>query len=176
MFSNSEIFSGTIFFLIHSTQYVVPVPVGNYTGIFFPKIISPTEQVEDAINSQGQGAGNSKQFRLIPSKQAMKDAAEMKMEVLDGDIPLLVADKLAFQGSKGVQVPLFLEKADAITGYNRLREASGASTRLPLQPTIRSTTLFDELTSMEIGTRPSVSQLAFYGTADDLLRADALIQ
>ena len=134
------------------------------------------QQAEDEINRQGQGAGNSKQYRLIPSKQAMKDAAEMKMEVLDGDIPLFVADKLAFQGSKGVQLPLFLEKADAMTSYNRLREASGASTRLPLQPTIRSTTLFDELTSMEKGTRPGVSQLAFYGTADDLLRAEALIQ
>jgi hypothetical protein len=131
------------------------------------------QQAEDALDREGAVV---KQFKLFPSKQAMRDAAEMNMDVGTNDIPLFVADRLAFQGSKGPQVPLFLEKADAITSYNRLRESSGASTRLPEAPTIRSTTLLDELRSMEKGTRPGVSQLAFYATADDLLRADALIQ
>jgi hypothetical protein len=131
------------------------------------------QQAEDALEREGAVV---KQFKLIPSKQAMRDAAELNMDVDANDIPLFVADRLAFQGSKGPQVPLFLEKADAITSYNRLRESSGASTRLSEVPTIRSTTLLDELRSMEKGTRPGVSQLAFYATADDLLRADALIQ
>jgi hypothetical protein len=46
---------------------------------------------------------------------------------------------------------------------------------MPEAPTVRVTTLNAELFSMEKGTRPGVTQLAFYGTAEDLLKASDLI-
>ena len=134
------------------------------------------QQAEDTLTREGTVAGSKQKYKFVPSQQALQDAADMNMELLESDIPLFVAERLAFQSSKGPQIPLFVEKADAITSYNRLREASGASTKLPEQPTIRSTTLFDELNSMEKGTRPGVSQLAFYGNTNDLMRAGALMQ
>jgi hypothetical protein len=47
--------------------------------------------------------------------------------------------------------------------------------RLPETPTIRTSTLLDVLYSMEKGTRPGVSQLAFYASADDLLQATEMM-
>ena len=157
--------------------------------------------------------GNSKLYMIIPSKSALKDASALGLNVAPGDIPLFIADRLAFAGSKGAQVcvcvcvcvctsstlilsrnghkywnlrfgiysynlvsffvflqlPLFLEKSDCLTSYSRLREAGG--NRLPETPTIRTSTLLDVLYSMEKGTRPGVSQLAFYASADDLVQA-----
>eukprot|EP00978_Attheya_sp_CCMP212_P012846 scaffold32099_cov50-Attheya_sp.AAC.5 len=123
-------------------------------------------------NLQAQGL-STKNFKLVPSKAAIKDAAETKTDLADGDIPLFVADRLAFAGDAGPQVPLFFEKADCITSYSRLRESRGD--RIPAQPNIRSTTLMDELYSMEKGTRPAVSQLQFYSTADDLMKASEML-
>eukprot|EP00550_Attheya_septentrionalis_P012243 CAMPEP_0198306168 /NCGR_PEP_ID=MMETSP1449-20131203/58281_1 /TAXON_ID=420275 /ORGANISM="Attheya septentrionalis, Strain CCMP2084" /LENGTH=351 /DNA_ID=CAMNT_0044008717 /DNA_START=36 /DNA_END=1091 /DNA_ORIENTATION=+ len=128
------------------------------------------QQAEETLQAQGL---STKNFKLIPSKAAIKDAAETKTDLADGDIPLFVADRLAFAGDAGPQVPLFFEKADCITSYDRLRESRGD--RIPAQPNIRSTTLMDELYSMEKGTRPAVSQLQFYSTADDLMRASEML-
>eukprot|EP00586_Coscinodiscus_wailesii_P008014 CAMPEP_0172523182 /NCGR_PEP_ID=MMETSP1066-20121228/293525_1 /TAXON_ID=671091 /ORGANISM="Coscinodiscus wailesii, Strain CCMP2513" /LENGTH=284 /DNA_ID=CAMNT_0013306241 /DNA_START=170 /DNA_END=1025 /DNA_ORIENTATION=+ len=111
-------------------------------------------------------------FQLIPSKAALQDARDSKLVLANGDIPLFVAERLAFSGSDGPQVPLFLEKADCVTSYSRLRESSP---RLAPEPTIRATTLKDVLYSMEKGTRPAVSQLQFYATADDLVRASEIM-
>lgn len=61
-----------------------------------------------------------------------------------------------------------------MTSYNRLRGDSNS--KLPETPNVRTTTLLDTLTSMEKGTRPGVSQLAFYATAEDLLKATDMMQ
>lgn len=134
----------------------------------------PTEvrKAEEAI--ENDVSAQSKTYKLIPSSAAMEDAASIKMEVTDGDVPLFLADRLAFASSSGPQVPLFLEKNDAITSYSRLRVAGGS--KLPEEPSIRSTTLLEEINSMERGTRPGVSQLAFYAPERDLLQADELIK
>ncbi|CAB9515659.1 expressed unknown protein [Seminavis robusta] len=124
----------------------------------------------DAVQKAEAGISESSQtkYRLVPSKSALKDAASFSMDVADSDIPLFVADRLAFASNKGPQLPLFLEKADCETSYNRLRESSS---KLPETPNIRSTTLMETLNSMEKGTRPGVSQLAFYSSAEDLIKA-----
>ena len=41
---------------------------------------------------------------------------------------------------------------------------------------MRTTSLLDVLDSMERGTRPGVSQLAFYGNAENVLKADEMSQ
>jgi Tic22-like family len=118
-------------------------------------------------------ADQGKIYRLIPSKTAIKDAALLDNTALrDGDIPLFVADRLAFAGNRGPQLPLFLENADCRTSYDRLRQSSS---RLPETPNIRTTTLMDVLESMEKGTRPGVSQLSFYSSAEDLVKATDLM-
>lgn len=117
-------------------------------------------------------AKGDKSYRLVPSQAAAKDAASFKMNLADGDIPLYVADRLAFAGPRGPQLPLFLEKADCVTSYQRLR---GSSSALPEAPNIRTTTLMDTLASMEKGTRPGLSQLAFYSSAEDLTKADEMM-
>lgn len=128
---------------------------------------------EDVITDSEGRAFVAKSYRLVPSKTALKDAAAFSTDLAESDIPLFVADRLAFAGPKGPQLPLFLEKDDCITSYQRLR---GSSTRLPETPNIRTTTLMDTLTSMEKGTRPGVSQLAFYSSAEDLIKATDLMQ
>lgn len=102
----------------------------------------------------------------------MDQANEYKMNLLANDIPLFVADRLAFAGAKGPQLPLFVDKNDCMLSYQRLR--SGKSS-LPEQPNIRTTSLLDELYSMEKGTRPGVSQLAFYATAEDVNKAASMV-
>mmetsp|Transcript_17286 Transcript_17286/g.26743 ORF Transcript_17286/g.26743 Transcript_17286/m.26743 type:complete len:350 (-) Transcript_17286:194-1243(-) len=128
-------------------------------------------QAEEVLRDEGS---EPKTYQLIPSSKAQNDADELGLTLPSGDIPLYIADKLAFAGPKGPQVPLFLEKADAVTSYNRLRESSG--NKLPAQPNIRTATLLDQLSSMEKGTRPGVSQLVFYGAVEDLLKASEMIQ
>jgi Tic22-like family len=117
-------------------------------------------------------ADQGKTYRLVPSKTAVTDAASLRSELAEGDVPLFVADRLAFAGKRGPQLPLFLEKADCQTSYDRLRESSS---RLPETPNIRTTTLMDVLNSMEKGTRPGVSQLEFYSSAEDLVEATDLM-
>jgi hypothetical protein len=114
-----------------------------------------------------------KTYRLIPSKAAREQAAEFKVDVADGDVPFFVADRLAFAGPKGPQLPLFTDENDCISSYQRLRESSK---KLPEIANIRVATLMDEIFSMEKGTRPGVSQLAFYANAEDLSKATEIFQ
>jgi len=115
---------------------------------------------------------SAQSLKLIPSAAAISDAKDTTFR--DGiDIPLFVVERLAFAGNDGrPQVPLFTEKGDAITSYARLREGGS---KLPEEPTIRTTTLVDVLDSMEKGTRPAVGQLQFYGNADDVMKADEIM-
>ena len=121
----------------------------------------------------GDNGPGQKTYRLVPSQTSRKQAAEFKMELADGDFPLFVADRLAFASPKGPQLPLFVDKEDCITSYERLR---GGKSSLPEQPNIRTTSLLDTISSMEKGTRPGVSQLAFYATAEDLSKASEIYQ
>jgi len=111
-------------------------------------------------------------YRLIPSKSSVQQAKEFNVELSTSDVPLFVADRLAFGSPKGPQLPLFLDKNDCITSYKRLRQAKSS---LPEEPSIRTSTLLETLISMEKGTRPGVSQLAFYSTAGDLLRLTEML-
>lgn len=131
------------------------------------------EKAEEEIRMTAEKGGTSKTYRLIPSKSAFKAAKEFDLKMEESDIPLFVADRLAFAGDKGPQLPLFLEKDDCVTTYNRLR---GSSSRLPETPNIRVSTLMDTLKSMEVGSRPGVSQLAFYSSAEDLVQATDMMQ
>lgn len=131
------------------------------------------QKAEDALTqATDDGPTTALSFKLVPSQAALKDAKEENLNLGDGDIPLFVAERLAFAGSDGPQVPLFLEKTDCITSYNRLRESNN---RLAETPNLRTTTLKDILFSMEKGTRPAVSQLQFYATAEDLIRASEMM-
>ena len=130
----------------------------------------PPVEIEKA--EAGLSENSDKVYRLVPSKAALEQANEYKMTLQTNDIPLFVADRLAFAGSKGPQLPLFLDKDDCKLSYQRLR--SGKSS-LPEQPNIRTASLLDELYSMEKGTRPGVSQLAFYATAEDVNMAASMI-
>ncbi|KAL3800194.1 LOW QUALITY PROTEIN: hypothetical protein HJC23_001115, partial [Cyclotella cryptica] len=121
---------------------------------------------------QAQESLSELSFTLVPSTTALKDAKATEVNLKENDVPLFVVDRLAFASNKGPQVPLFLERNDAIISYNRLRE-SGANT-LPAEPNIRTTSLLDVLDSMERGTKPGVTQLQFYGNADDVLKADEM--
>ena len=114
------------------------------------------------------------QYTLIPSATALKDARETNTILKQNDVPIFVVERLAFASNNGPQVPLFLEKNDAILSYNRLRESGG--NKLPEEPVVRTTSLLDVLDSMERGTRPGVSQLAFYGNAENVLKADEISQ
>lgn len=107
--------------------------------------------------------GIPKKYRLVPSGAAVVQAKEFGVDLATNDIPLFVADWLAFASSKGPQLPLILDKSDCALGYQRLQQGKPS---LPEQPTIRTTSLLDTLKNMERGTRPGVSQLAFYGTQE----------
>lgn len=116
-------------------------------------------------------ARDSKQYQLLPSKAAIEDARATNTVLQPNDLPLFKVDRLAFASNEGPQVPLFTERQDAITSYKRLQE--GSST-LPPEPVVKSTSLFDVVESMELGSRPGVGQLAFYANADDVQEADKL--
>ncbi|EJK50207.1 hypothetical protein THAOC_30848 [Thalassiosira oceanica] len=116
-------------------------------------------------------ARDSKQYKLLPSKAAIEDARGTNTVLQPNDLPLFKVDRLAFASNEGPQVPLFTERQDAITSYKRLQE--GSST-LPPEPVVKSTSLFDVVESMELGSRPGVGQLAFYANADDVQEADKL--
>ncbi len=135
------------------------------------RMAPPPPEIERAENALTAASGTT--YRLVPSQIAVEQAKEFDMNLLtSGDIPLFVADRLAFASSSGPQVPLFLDKADCVLSYQRLRQGKSS---LPEQPTIRTTTLFQTLESMEHGTRPGVGQLAFYATTEDLMKASELI-
>ncbi len=124
--------------------------------------------VEVQMAEADLASGVQKTYHLLPSRAALQQANEFNMDLATNDIPLFVADRLAFASSKGPQLPLFLDKSDCALSYQRLRQGKSS---LPEQPTIRTTSLLDTLQSMERGTRPGVSQLAFYATAEDLAMA-----
>jgi hypothetical protein len=66
------------------------------------------QQAEETMQAQGL---STKNFKLVPSTAATNDAAETNTDLADGDIPLFVADRLAFagNGNEGPQVgPPFL--------------------------------------------------------------------
>jgi len=137
------------------------------------RMAPPPAEVERAegkiLNSDKSDA---RDYRLVPSKLSVQQAKEFDLTLSSSDIPLFVADRLAFGSPKGPQLPLFLDKDDCITSYQRLRQGKSS---LPEEPNIRTATLLETLISMEKGTRPGVSQLAFYATAGDLLRLTEML-
>mmetsp|Transcript_20257 Transcript_20257/g.41739 ORF Transcript_20257/g.41739 Transcript_20257/m.41739 type:complete len:339 (+) Transcript_20257:62-1078(+) len=134
----------------------------------------PPSEVEKAeaqiMNSESKSA--SPTYRLVPSQRSVQQAKEYGLELSNSDIPLFVADRLAFGSPKGPQLPLFLDKDDCITSYKRLRDGKSS---LPEEPNIRTSTLLETILSMERGTRPGVSQLSLYSTAGDLLRLTEML-
>jgi hypothetical protein len=124
--------------------------------------------VEVQVAEADLTSGVPKKFRLVPSRVAVQQAKEFDMDLATNDIPLFVADRLAFASPKGPQLPLFVDKSDCALSYQRLRQGRSS---LPEQPTIRTTSLLDTLDSMERGTRPGVSQLAFFATSENLAKA-----
>jgi hypothetical protein len=136
------------------------------------RMAPPPQEVEKAEQELTEG-GSQKVYRLIPSKAAVEQAKEFKMDLAESDIPLFVADRLAFAGPKGPQLPVFVDKNDCVFSYQRLRQGKSS---LPEQPNTRTSSLLDTLNSMEKGTRPGVSQIAFYATADDATKAAEMLQ
>lgn len=134
---------------------------------------SEIQKAEAELASNIETGVSPRTYRLIPSKTAVDQAKEFNMKLAENDIPLFVADRLAFASPRGPQLPLFTDKSDCVFSYQRLREGKNS---LPEQPLIRTASLLDELNSMERGTRPGVSQLAFYATADDVTKAAELLQ
>jgi hypothetical protein len=135
----------------------------------------PPAAVQKAESSLDSGSTEAVKYELVASLKAVQDAKDSGLTDLSpDDIPLFSANKLAFASQEGPQIPLFLEKADCVTSYKRLKEAS-TKANLEDQPTLRVTTLRDVLFSMERGTRPAVSQLQFYTTESDLLRASDML-
>jgi hypothetical protein len=53
------------------------------------------QKAEDALNDSG------KVYTLVPSKHALADAAELKIDLAKNDFPLYVADRLAFANPNG---------------------------------------------------------------------------
>ena len=143
--------------------------------MMMPPPPSEVAKAEEALRGEdGTPLADSVNYKLIPSAQAQKSAADMDLKLEANDLPLFVADRLAFAApGGGAQVPLFFEKEDAISSYQRLQQQSGS--KLPAEPKIRATSLLDQLETMEKGTRPGTKQLEFYAATDDLMRADALM-
>lgn len=158
----------------------VTVKATSLDQVMYPLILKrgrmrmapPPVEVEKAEAELSSNPDNAKTYRLVASKAALTQAKEFNMDLAANDIPLFVADRLAFASSKGPQLPLFVDKDDCVLSYKRLR---GGKQSLPEQPNIRTATLLDELYSMEKGTRPGVSQLAFYATADDVTKAAEMV-
>eukprot|EP00536_Pseudo-nitzschia_multiseries_P001581 jgi/Psemu1/294465/fgenesh1_pm.20_\ len=132
----------------------------------------PVEVAQAEATIMAEGKSGSPAYRLIPSKVSVDQAKEFDMAVAESDVPLFIADRLAFASTKGAQLPLFLNRDDCVTSYKRLRQAKSA---LPEQPNIRTTTLLETLISMERGTRAGASQLNFYATAGDLLQLTEML-
>ena len=107
-------------------------------------------------------------YRLIPSSKAVQQYKKSTNNegLTTSDVPLFVADRLAFGSSEGPQLPLFLNEDDCIASYQRLQQ--GSNGKLPVEPTIRTSSLLQTVLSMEKGTRPGLKQLAFYATEQDL--------
>lgn len=56
---------------------------------------SEIQKAEEAL------VGSDTTFTLVPSKQALADAAELKIDLSSSDFPLFVADRLAFASPNG---------------------------------------------------------------------------
>jgi len=176
--TNDGIIDTKIYFSFNDAKSAVngisaSVKVTTLDQILYPlilkRVIVKASSSTPAEIRQAIEASSDRQFTLSPSTSALKDAKDTGTSLKENDIPLFVVERLAFASNEGAQVPLFLEKNDAVTSYNRLRESGG--NKLPADPVIRTTSLLDVLVSMERGTRQGVSQLVFYANADDVLTA-----
>ncbi|KAL3787248.1 hypothetical protein ACHAWO_003485 [Cyclotella atomus] len=177
---NDGIMSDNIYFSFNEAESAAKdasatVKVSTLDQVLYPLILkqgkvktaAPTPAaIKEAIETVSE-----RRFTLVPSSSALKDAKKTGTTLQQNDVPLFIVERLAFASDSGAQVPLFLEKSDAILSYNRLRSSSNT---LPESPTVRTSSLMDVLDSMERGTRQGTSQLAFYGNADDVLKADEM--
>jgi hypothetical protein len=62
------------------------------------RMAPPPSEIQKAEESL---VGSDTTFTLVPSKQALADAAELKIELSSSDFPLFVADRLAFASPNG---------------------------------------------------------------------------
>jgi len=120
-------------------------------------------------------------YRLVPSAAAVAglsaaDAKDIDVGGVDGSgVPVFSAERLAFAGPEGPQLPLFFNEQDCAETYQRLRLSPRGNGRLPEKPVIRVSSLFDQVKSMERGDKPVLNSYAFYSNNYDLIHAQDLI-
>ena len=69
------------------------------------RMAPPPAEIEKAEQELASTEGGSqKVYRLIPSKAAVSQAKEFNMNLVESDVPLFVADRLAFASANGPQL------------------------------------------------------------------------
>ena len=67
------------------------------------ELISESRSDSDSSTTDGT-AVMTQRFQFVPSTAAKKDAMDLQLTYKDGDIPLFLADRLAFASNDGPQV------------------------------------------------------------------------
>ncbi|CAM9579975.1 unnamed protein product [Chrysoparadoxa australica] len=114
-------------------------------------------------------------YKLVPSQPQVDAAAKLKGAWSkergnnSGDIPLFIADKLAFRGKARLQIPLFTAVEDLITSWEKLEEGNAN----PSKPIIEVTSLNTVVLRMEQGGYDS-RPLEFFPDVEALEQATKL--
>lgn len=98
-------------------------------------------------------------YIFVPSKAALSDAAsEWKSVHSENDVPLFRVPKMAFEDPAGLILPLFQNKADALSSYERLQaskqangEGGGTGGAKIAVPDIQTTSLLDIINLFNTG-------------------------
>lgn len=86
----------------------------------------------------------SAQYRFVPTKSSLNDVpSEWRGTHSDNDVPLFRVQKMAFEDPQGLILPLFTNKADAITSYERMQASKTEKTTDSRTPEIQTTSLLD---------------------------------
>mmetsp|Transcript_45189 Transcript_45189/g.88419 ORF Transcript_45189/g.88419 Transcript_45189/m.88419 type:complete len:326 (+) Transcript_45189:38-1015(+) len=146
------------------------------------RMAPPPPEIAAVEASLADDTSEKKEFyKLIPSSTAISavTSSDMVNNIFTGAdksaIPVFSAERLAFAGPEGPQLPLFLEKEDCLQSYQRLRSRGSSNRRYPEIPVLRITTLLDEVKSMERGDRPVLANYEFYSKTYDLIHAQDLM-
>lgn len=84
------------------------------------------------------------QYKFIPPKSSLSDVnSEWKSTHSENDVPLFRVQSMAFEDPQGLILPLFVNKADAVSSYERLQASKADKSADLKDPVIQTTSLLD---------------------------------
>ncbi|CAM9234041.1 unnamed protein product [Choristocarpus tenellus] len=129
----------------------IRVAATTLDDVFFPLVLKKGANAKPVGAETSGISDTSAKYHLVARSEQLEKASKLQetlVEIQKDDVPVWIADTLAFQGVGRIKIPLFTNYSDLETSWERLK-ASGSKSAAA--PRVQVTTIAEVVRKMEKG-------------------------